>query len=162
MPRTWSFAGLMMLLAVAAAEAQFPDAIREGARVRLVLADSATPGSSASTRDFVVGNVVARTPDTLYLTLRNTVGTLTVPRSTVRALDLSLGRAPRRERAIRFGAQYAALGALAFLAIHGTGEHGTFGTRTTALAYGALYGLGFGVYIGTRPVERWREVPLTH
>lgn len=160
MRRNYSLA-LLALLTAAPAAAQFPDEIGKGARVRLVLADSSARASSQR-KDFVVGTVTERAPDTLYLRLHNASGTLAVPRSTVRILDLSLGQAPKKERAITFAAQYGALGVLAGLGLRAMRESSTRGSRSSAAVVGGLIGLGVGVYYGTRPVEQWREVPLSH
>jgi hypothetical protein len=156
------WATLALAAGSAPAAAQFPAVVEPGARVRVAVADSARQFAFGPRAQLVHGTVVARAADTLYLAVPNAAGTLAVPRASVRSLAVSRGVPSRTRSAFTQAARHAALGALAFFAMHGVdGRDRPFRSPGQATLVGGAVGFGVGAVIGARsPVERWRAVRL--
>src|SRR5438046_617007 len=94
------------LLLPTAARAQFPERVRAGARVRVWLPEAWQQEHGPWRRQQLRASVAGLSGDTLQLSVAGAFGTLSVPRSAIRRIDVSLGPPSRAasavERAIAF------------------------------------------------------------
>ena len=103
------------------------------------------------------GTVRAIAPDTLYIDLSNTVGSLAIPRVMIRGVAMSLGKPSRARSALEAGTVGAAILALLVPAYVVDPDSRWFGSSGRATTAGAVIGFSAGVLFGLiRPYERWR------
>ena len=157
-----ALAGATVLLAPSVAAAQFPEAVRVGARVSVSLPDTVRRSPFAPSRHALLGTVTRLTADSLYLTPPHAAGEVGVARERIRALHVSRGVPRRATSALRQGLQGLLAGAVTF-GILGTpdpaDDRRTGDLRSVAI--GAGVGLGVGAVVGAiRPVERWKRLRL--
>jgi hypothetical protein len=131
-----------------------------GTRVRVEVAEGVPqalrqpPFAAGAQR--LQGTVHAISPETLYVALSNAVGTVAIPRATIRRVEMSLGRPSRRVSAMDVGTAGAVLFAL-FMPAFVVQPERRFGSSERAAAVGAGIGFGMGALFGAlRPYERWR------
>jgi hypothetical protein len=102
------------------------------------------------------------TNDTLRLTVPGTQGTLFVPRSSLRRLDVSLGTS-RAASAFERAAAFAIAGAI-WAAVENdpnSTEWPHYSRTWRAAGEGAKWGAAIGAVVGfVFPTERWRRVRL--
>lgn len=145
-----------------AASAQFPSEVRMGHRVRVWIPEPSRQAEGPLRRQLVRGTVDGITPDTLRLSIRGTAGSIAIPRSSVRRLEVSRGvsrPASAAERAIGGAIGGAASWALMNDPRRRGGPH--YRTDWRAAGVGASWGGGFGALMGLIfPHEQWRLVRL--
>ena len=142
--------------------AQFPAAVGVGARVRVWIPEPYRQDAGPARRQLLRGTVAAVTPDTLRLSIPGTVGTVAIPRATVRRLQLSRGTS-RLGSAIERAVGAAAGGAISWALLNDPRRTGGPNYRTDwrAAGVGAAWGAGFGAVAGLLfPHEQWRGVRL--
>ena len=158
------FVAVLAFVAVGStsATAQFPDRVQPGVRVRVWLPEPHPQDNAPWRRQLLRATVSGAANDVLRLTVPGTEGTLAVPRSGIRRLDVSLGRnraASAFERAVGF----AIVGALwtALLNDPGRTDWPSHESDWRAAGEGAIGGAVIGAVIGLAfPTERWRRVRL--
>src|SRR4026209_23547 len=84
-----------LTLIPAFASAQFPADVQPGTRVRVRLAEQYRQQNEPARRQLLRANVESVVSDTLRFSVPGTVGTLAVPRASIRRLDVSRGRPSR-------------------------------------------------------------------
>lgn len=134
-----------------------PD-LRVGARVRLQLPEAEFQ-YMGSRGQLVRGTVAHLFPDTLYLRLGDSVGTVAIPRALIRRLDVSRGIPSRIGSAARTGLFWGlALGLVT--ALYPQREPATR-SHTEEAAIGAGVGFSLGAMFGAiYPLERWKRLRL--
>jgi len=105
------------------------------------------------------GRVTALTPDTLYLSVTDSVGPLPIPRRIINQLKVSKGVPSRFGNAMRNGLGAAAFAALLLIGINELNE------EQESVGEAALIGAGIGFAIGSVtgaiwPTERWKKVRM--
>lgn len=142
--------------------AQFPAEIQPGARVRVWIPEPSRQAEGPLRRQLVRGTVETATTDTLQLSIRGAVGSIAIPRSSVRRLEVSRGvsrPASAAERAIGGAIGGAVSWALMNDPRRRGGPH--YRTDWRAAGVGASWGGGFGALMGlVFPHEQWRHVRL--
>ena len=142
------------------AGAQFPDDVRAGARVRVWLPEAARQQEGPNKRQLVRGEVESVNAETLRLRIPGTSGTIAVPRTAVRRLDVSRGvsrGASMVERAV--GVAIASAITFGLMNDPGSTSGPNYRTDWQAAGVGAAWGAGVGGAIGLIwPYERWRKV----
>jgi hypothetical protein len=142
------------------ASAQFPAEVRPGTRVRVWIPEAARQEAAPERRQLIRGTVESVDASTLRLAVPGTLGSLAIPRASVRRLDVSHGVSrgiSMVERAVG-----GAIGGAVTLGIannprNATGPH--YRTDWQAAGVGAAWGGGFGALIGLLfPYENWRRV----
>jgi len=107
------------------------------------------------------GRVTALTPDTLYLSVTDSLGPLPIPRRLVDQLKLSKGVPSRFGNAMRNGLAAAAFGALVSIGINELQEGPDQITTGDAALIGACVGFAVGGVTGAIwPTERWKRVKM--
>jgi len=138
--------------------AQWSPDLRTGSRVRLRLPEREFQFMGPRGQS-IRGTVAQLAPDTLYLRLGDSVGTVAIPRTLVRRLDLSRGVPSRISSAARtgvvWGVVYAIVAALYV-------DHSSSSLSDTERAtIGGGVGLTLGAVFGAiYPVERWKHLHL--
>ncbi|MGQ0712686.1 MAG: hypothetical protein ACT4PJ_03020 [Gemmatimonadaceae bacterium] len=142
---------------LAAQEAPVPVAV--GARVRLTLPDLEPRFGVRPPERWLVGEVVAVTPDTLALRPHPGIGPVAVPRSAIRRVEIGRG-ASRWQSAAGGAVGGAPVGLLWGHVLYDVGLRGPhFDTGARARSSGALWSaVGFTVLGALFPPERWRRV----
>lgn len=143
--------------------AQFPGEVRPGARVRVWLPEPYRQEEGPARRQLLRGTVETVTADTLRLSIPGTAGSLAIPRSAVRRLQLSQGEPSRPATAIERAIGGALGGAISFAAMNDPRRSGGPHYRTDwrAAGVGASWGAGIGAVLGfIFPHEQWRGVRL--
>ena len=144
------------------AAAQFPDRVQPGVRVRVWLPEPYMQENTPWRRQLLRATVSEVQNDRLRLTVPGTEGTITVPRSAIRRLDVSKGQsraASAVERAIGF-AIAGAIGAAIENDPNST-EWPNYNRTWRAAEEGAKWGAALGAVVGfVFPTERWRRVRL--
>jgi hypothetical protein len=160
--RYLAFAATLLSFNAATAAAQFPEQVRPGTRVRIWLPDEQNQRNAPWHRQLLRATVSATGDDTLRLDVEGATGSLTMPRSTIRRLDVSRGTsrpASAFERALE-GALVGAIGA----ALRNDPDNKTwphYDRDWRAAEEGAKWGAAFGAVIGfVFPTERWKKVRL--
>lgn len=158
-------AGVVATLCLSPRElrAQFPAEIQVGTRVRAWLPEAHRQSEGPWRRQLVRGSVEAVSPDTLLMTIPGAVGTVAIPRATLRRLEVSHG--PSRgvsaaERAIA-GAMG---GAITWALMNDPRRSGgpSYRTDWRAAGVGASWGAGIGALTGILfPHEHWKRVRLS-
>lgn len=148
----------------ALAEAQFPDRVQSGMRVRLWVPEPYTQEHGPWRRQQLRGTVADVVGDTLRLSVPGTDGTLAVPRASIRRLDVSQGRPSRVATAFERAIGFAIAGAIT-LALENdprSSEWPHYRRDWRAAEEGAKWGAAIGAVVGFAwPTERWRRVRLT-
>lgn len=145
-----------------ALHAQFPAEVGVGARVRVWVPEPYRQTDGPARRQLLRGTVAALTPDTLHLSIPGTVGTVAIPRVTMRRLQVSRG-ASRPASAIERAVGGAAGGAVSWALLNDPRRTGGPHYRTDwrAAGVGAAWGAGIGALTGLLfPHERWHRVRL--
>lgn len=142
------------------AQAQFPDDVRAGTRVRVWIPEATRQAEGPNKRQLLRGEVEAVNAGSLRLRIPGSTGTIAIPRTAVRRLDVSRGvsrGASMVERAVGVGIASAITFALFNDPENASGPN--FRTDWEAAGVGAAVGAGFGAIIGLIwPYERWRKV----
>jgi hypothetical protein len=139
--------------------AQWPGEISPGSRVRVRLPETQYQ-FDGKRGHFLRGRVTALSPDTLYLAVTDSVGTLAIPRGLIDHLALSRGVPSRAESALKRGLLSGVLTALLAAGFAELDDNSSWDTGTGALVGGAV-GLGTGVIFGAiYPRERWKSLDL--
>jgi hypothetical protein len=158
--RSIAIIGFLVFNSVAALAGQWPSAITVGARVQARLPE--VQYQFDGRRGLLIrGHVTALTPDTMYLTVTDSLGPLAVPRRLIQHLDHSRGVPSRSASAARRGVLAGAGAALLFALLNEMEEEpGRMSTGSAALV-GAGAGLTMGAVLGALyPHERWKRVRL--
>jgi len=140
--------------------AQWPSGVTSGARVQLRLPE--VQYQFIGSRGLLVrGRVAALTPDTLYLSVTDSLGPLPIPRGIIDGLQVSRGVPSRLNNALRSGLISAVGVSLLSIAFNETEE----GSDRTSVGTAALVGAGVGLAVGAItgaifPTERWKRVKL--
>ena len=146
----------------ALAGAQFPDRVQPGVRVRVWLPERTFQENTPWKRQLLRATVTEVQPGQLGLTVPGAEGTITVPRSSIRRLDVSRGQsrwASALERAVGF-AIAGAIGA-AIENDPSSTEWPNYRRTWRAAEEGAKWGAAFGAVFGfVLPTERWSRVRL--
>jgi len=164
--RTLVFATVAVIVGTSAARAQFPADVQRGQRVRVWLPESYPQMNSPAHRQLMRGIVDDVAADTLRLSVPGAVGSLAIPRASIRRLDLSRGKPSRIASMLERGIGGAIVTGLVFAATNAIyTSNDNFATQydsnwDAALA-GAAWGGGLGAAIGlVWPTERWRRLRL--
>ena len=158
-----AFAPLLLACIPGLANAQFPDPVQSGTRIRVWVPEPYSQDRGPWRRQLLRGTVASLTPDTLRLSVPGTDGTLAVARASIRRLDVSRGRPSRPASAIERAFAGAIVGAISTAL-----DNDPNGTRWPnysrgwrAAGEGAKWGAAFGAVVGfVLPTERWRRVRL--
>jgi hypothetical protein len=138
--------------APAHAHAQQLSDVPPASRLRLLLSDSLRQQPLAQRKQFVIGQFVRATADTVYLQMSG-AAPVGVARSGV-PMWVSRG-ASRGHSAFLAG---TALGLIGAAVTYTNGEQGRYHQTSDAMVAGAI-GLGIGVIVGAvSPWERWRRL----
>jgi hypothetical protein len=142
--------------------AQFPSDVRVGTRVRLWLPEAQRQEQGPLRRQLLRGTITSLGADTLRLAIPGTVGSVAVPRQSVRRLEVSRGTS-RAASAVERAIGGAIGGAITWALMNDPNRSGGPHYRTDwrAAGVGAAWGGGIGAVIGLAfPSERWRRVRL--
>ena len=152
---------LALLIAIPqAAEAQFPADVRAGARVRVWLPEATRQEQAPERRQLLRGTVESVDAGGLRLRVPGVAGAVSVPRSSVRRLDVSRG-VSRGASMVERAVGGAIGGAISFALLNDPKRTGGPHYRTDwrAAGVGAAWGGGIGAVIGLIwPYERWHKV----
>jgi len=152
---------IAMLFAVTRlAEAQFPAEVQGGTRVRVWIPEPARQAEGPNQRQLLRGTVESVDAGVLRLRVPGATGSLAIPRSSVRRLDISRG-VSHGESMIERAAGGAIGGAILFGLLNDPRRSGGPHYRTDwrAAGVGAAWGGGIGAAVGfIWPHERWRRV----
>lgn len=159
-----AFGSLLLALHPALADAQFPESVRSGTRIRVWVPEPYPQEQGPWRRQQLRGTVATVTPDTLRLSVPGTDGTFAVARQSIRRLDISRGRPSRAASAIERAFAGAIVGAIGVaLDNDPTGsEWPHYSREWRAAEEGAKWGAAIGAVVGfVLPTERWRRVRLS-
>jgi hypothetical protein len=152
----------ILALLPAVASAQFPDRVQPGVRVRVWLPEPTMQENTPWKRQLLRATVTDVQNDQLRLTVPGTEGTLSVPRSSIRRLDVSKGQS-RWGSALERAGGFAIAGAIG-AAIENdpnSTEWPNYNRTWRAAEEGAKWGAAFGAVFGfILPTERWSRVRL--
>jgi hypothetical protein len=140
--------------------AQWPATVTPGARVQVRLPE--LQYQFVGPRGHAIrGRVNTLTPDTLYLSVTDSLGPLPIPRRMIDRLQVSRGVPSRFNSALRSGLVSAVGTALISVGLNELDdEPGRLSVGEAALLGGGV-GLVFGGTMGAIfPAERWKRVPL--
>jgi hypothetical protein len=156
---TFAFVGLLL---PSIASAQFPDRVQPGVRVRVWLPEPFVQENSPWRRQLLRATVSEVQNDQLRLTVPGSEGTITVPRSSIRRLDVSRGQSrlwSGLERAVGFAIAGAVAAALEN--DPDSNEWPNYNRTWRAAEEGAKWGAAVGAVFGlVLPTERWHRVRL--
>lgn len=142
------------------ADAQFPNEVQPGTRVRVWVPETVRQEQAPDRRQLLRGTVESLDGTTLRLRVPGTAGTLAISRASVRRLDVSQG-VSRGASMFERAAGAALGGAITFALMNDPRRAGGPHYRTDwrAAGVGAAWGAGIGGAIGlTFPYERWHRV----
>jgi hypothetical protein len=142
--------------------AQFPADVNVGTRIRVWLPEPRRQAEGPLRRQLLRGTVASLTSDTLRLSLPGAVGTLDIPRSSVRRMEVTRGIS-RPASAFERAVGGAIAGAVTYALMNDPRRRGGPHYRTDwrAAGVGASWGAGFGALGGLIwPSERWRRVRM--
>src|SRR5687768_5312557 len=157
-----SFAVAGLSASPATLHAQFPTDVQVGSRVRVWLPEEHRQMEGPVRRQQLRGSVDAIEADTLRLSVTGTFGTIAVPRTSMRRLDVSRG-VNRGASAAERAAGGAIGGAITWALMNDPRRSGGPHYRTDwrAAGVGAAWGAGIGAAIGLLfPHEHWNRVRL--
>ena len=153
---------LTIALAPSLASAQFPDRVQPGARVRVWLPEPYNQENTPWRRQLLRATVSGVDGDALRLVVPGAGGTITVPRTSIRRLDVSKGQsrvASAFERAVT-----GAIGGAIVAALENdpqSTEWPHYNRTWRAAEEGAKVGAVIGAVVGfIFPTERWARVRL--
>ena len=153
-----------LALGPAIAAAQFPERVQTGVRVRVWIPEQYPQENAPRRRQLVRATVSGIDNDVLRLTVPGVEGTLAVPRSAIRRLDVSKGPPSRAASAFERAAGFAIAGAVAaaFENEPGSTKWPAYNRTWRAAEEGAKAGAVIGALVGfVFPTERWRRVRLS-
>ncbi|HEY4672293.1 MAG TPA: hypothetical protein VIG78_09525 [Gemmatimonadaceae bacterium] len=140
--------------------AQFPSVVQSGARVRVWIPEPARQEQGPERKQLLRGTVQSVDMTMLNISVPGTMGSLAIPRSAVRRLDVSRGvsrPASMVERAV--GGAIATGIFMALLNDPHRSNAPHYRTDWQAAGVGAAWGGGVGAAIGLLfPYEQWRRV----
>jgi len=140
--------------------AQWPAELRPGRRIQVRVLEREAQIMMGPRGQDLRGTLAGLAPDTLYLRITDSLGTLAIPRRLVRRLQISRGVPSRMESAARMGLQMGAVYALLALIIPDD-NNGSL-TRSEAVLVSGGVGLAGGAIVGALfPVERWKGMRFT-
>lgn len=157
-------AALVLVVTSALAQAQFPEGVQSGMRIRVSVPEPYMQEQGPWRRQQLRGTVAALTTDTLHLAVPGTHGTLAVPRQSIRRLDISRGRPSRVASAFERAFAGAIIGAITVVLDNDPrgSEWPHFSREWRAAEEGAKWGAAFGAVLGfVLPTERWRRVRMS-
>lgn len=158
-----TFAFVLLAGLPIAAQAQFPERVQGGARVRVWLPEQYQQREGPWRRQQLRGTVESLRSDTLFLSIPGAMGTLAVPRQSIRRLDVSRGKPSRVASALERAIGGAIVGAIS-TAIENdpqSNEWPHYSRDWRAAEEGAKWGAAFGAALGLiMPTERWHRVRL--
>ncbi|HEY4734355.1 MAG: hypothetical protein ACJ79J_07440 [Gemmatimonadaceae bacterium] len=140
--------------------AQFPEEVRPGTRVRVWVPEPARQDQQPDHRQLLRGTVESVDGGVLRLVVPGTAGELSIPRASVRRLDVSHGVSPAASM-IQRAVGGAIGGAILFGILNDPNRSGGphYGTDWHAAGVGAAWGAGIGGALGLIfPFEQWRRV----
>ena len=158
-----AFAATLFAAIPGTAQAQFPERVQTGARVRVWIPEPYRQEQGPWRRQQLRGVVASVTPDTLRVTVPGMEGTLAVARQSIRRLDVSRGRPSRAASAIERAFGGAIVGAISVALDNDPrgSEWPHYSRDWRAAEEGAKWGAAIGAVIGfVLPTERWRRVKL--
>ena len=158
-----AFAALLVACMPTVANAQSPEGVQAGARIRVWVPEAWLQDEGPWRRQQLRGTLASMTVDTLHLSVPGTVGALAVPRRSIRRLDVSRGRPSRAASALERAFAGAIVGAISVaLENDPRGSRWPNYSRTwRAAGEGAKWGAAFGASVGLAfPTERWRRIRL--
>jgi len=162
MARRIAAAAAALLFLPVLSQAQFPERVQAGVRVRVWLPEAHRQEQGPWRRQQLRATVAGVSTDTLRLSVPGTEGTLAVPRAAVRRLDVSRGvsrGASAVERAIGFAIAGAITAAVENDPSSTKWPH--YNRTWRAAEEGAKWGAVIGAAVGfVFPTERWRRVRL--
>lgn len=150
----------LFLAAPRLADAQFPNEVQAGTRVRVWVPETVRQEQAPDRRQLLRGTVESVDGTTLRLRVPGTAGSLAIPRASVRRLDVSRG-VSRGASMFERAAGGALGGAITFALLNDPHRAGGPHYRTDwrAARVGAAWGAGIAGVIGFAfPYERWRRV----
>ena len=150
----------LVLAAPRLVDAQFPNDVQPGTRVRVWVPETARQEQAPDRRQLLRGTVESVDGTTLRLRVPGTSGLLAIPRASVRRLDVSRG-VSRGASMFERAAGGALGGAISYALLNDPRRAGGPHYRTDwrAAGVGAAWGAGIGGVIGLSfPYERWRRV----
>jgi hypothetical protein len=150
----------LLLAAPRLADAQFPNAVQPGTRVRVWVPETVRQEQAPDRRQLLRGTVESLDGTTLRLRVPGTAGSLAIPRASVRRLDVSRG-VSRGASMFERAAGGAIGGAVTFALLNDPHRAGGPHYRTDwrAAGVGAAWGAGIAGVIGFAfPYERWRRI----
>jgi hypothetical protein len=146
------------------AAAQFPERVQTGARVRVWIPEAYQQENGPWKRQLLRATVSGIDGDVLRLTIPGAEGTLSIPRSAIRRLDVSKGPPSRVISAFERAAGFAIAGAVAAALENDprSTEWPHYNRTWRAAEEGAKFGAVVGAVVGfVIPTERWRRVRLS-
>jgi hypothetical protein len=141
-------------------EAQQHTVPDSGARIRVTIAGVFRQSPFGSRTERLEGIVRSISADTLSLALSPAIAPIAIPRSSVRAVEISLGPSARGH-AFLGGAIGGTFFGLRMYVVNQEPETRRFASNWQAGVVGGALGFALGAWIGSRiPNERWRTVRL--
>jgi hypothetical protein len=161
--RTSVAAALALLAGLPGAlAAQFPADVNVGTRIRVWMPEPRRQAEGPLRRQLLRGTVAAFSSDTLRLSVPGAIGTLAIPRASVRRIEVSRGLS-RPASAFERAVGGAIAGAASWASLNDPRRRGGPHYRTDwrAAGVGASWGAGVGALGGFLwPSERWRRVRM--
>ena len=142
--------------------AQSPSPLQPGTRVRIWLPEASQQSEGPARRQLLRGTIESTAGDTLRVSIPRAIGTLEIPRSSVRRIDVSQG-VSRPASAFERAVGGAMGGAVTYALMNDPKRTGGPHYRTDwrAAGVGAAWGAGIGAVVGfVFPHERWHRVRL--
>ena len=149
----------VLLAAPRVVNAQFPAEVRPGTRVRVWIPEMPRQEEGPNRRQLLRGTVES-VDGSLRLRVPGTTGSLAIPRTAVRRLDVSRG-VSRGASMVERAVGGAIGGAISFALLNDPRRRGGPHYRTDwrAAGVGAAWGGGIGAVVGFAfPYERWHRV----
>jgi hypothetical protein len=156
----WLILALLLLPGAAIpAVAQWPSEVVPGVRVQVRLPEAEFQPIGRRGH-LLSGRIVQLAPDSLYLSVTDSVGPLAIPRNLIQRLDRSRGVPSRATSALLRGVRDAVASALLVVLVNEMDDDPDLSTGEAALVGGGV-GFTLGAVVGVlRPEERWRHVRL--
>lgn len=158
-----AFALLCVVSTPVVANAQFPESVRSGTRVRVWIPEAHLQEQGPWRRQQLRGTVASVTTDTLHVRVPGTGGTLLIARQSLRRLDISRGRPSRAASAFERAFAMAVVAAISVSLDNDPrgSEWPHYSRGWRAAEQGAKWGAALGAAVGFLwPTERWRRARL--
>lgn len=139
--------------------AQWPASVEPGARIQVRLPEVQYQ-ESLRRGHLLRGRVTGLAPDTLYLTITDSVGPLAVPRALIQRLELSRGVPSRGGNALRQGVISGALLALTAVLLNEADENPADAGEAALVGGGIGFATG-AIFGAIFPRERWKKVRIS-